>query len=133
MGVCFVVILENRAARTEGEVNLALSVPGRLWTCFSHQGRSYASWLVAPRYFDRDEDPERWEALRKYLVRARTFLGRGAVYLGNDMVHLRTPTDVMDDWPFFLPMEVPEEWWVEPDVASRPSLANIPELAWLRW
>lgn len=135
MGANFVAILENPADRTEEAINQALSL-GRSrdgWTRFSHEGRSYACWWAAPRYFERDEEPERWEALRKYLVRAREFLGGGAVYLGNDLVTPRTPEDVAGEWPFFLPPRVSDEWLAEPDVASHPELANVQERAGLPW
>lgn len=135
MGVFFVVILENRAGCTEEAINLAFGVRRipKAWTCFSYEGRSYASWHGAPRYFAREEDPERWEALRKYLLRARECLGGGAVYVGNDVIHPPTPEDATDRWPFFLPLRVPDEWLAEPDVVSHPELAEIQELAGLTW
>ncbi len=135
MGVSFVIILENRAGRAQEEISLALGarrIPNE-WTCFSHEGRSYASWHGAPRYFAREEDPEQWKALRKYLVRAWEFLGDGAVYVGNDVLHLETPEDATDRCPFFLPLRVPDEWLTQPDVASHPELAQIQELEGLTW
>lgn len=135
MGLRWVVMLENRARRTPEEINQLLATHGVSdeWTCFAYEGHSYASWTWAPRYFLPEEDPEGWEALRKYLVRARAFLGGGDVYLGNDLVHPPTPEDATERWPFFLPLQVPEACLAEPDAAAHPELAQIRELAGLSW
>ena len=135
MGVNFVIIFENRAGRSEEEINRTFGtgcIPNE-WVCFSYEGGSYVSWCVTPRYFYPEDDPERWEALRKFLVRVREFLGGGEIYLGNDVINLMTPEDATEDREFFLPMAVPEEWLLEPDAKSQPELARIQELEGLIW
>ncbi len=113
--------------RTEEEINgaLALLWDWSGWECFSHEGRAYASWFCAPRYFQPEEHPEQWQAIRKYLVRVRAFLGGGAVYVGNDLLSPPTPEE---GEPFFLPLRVPDAWLAEPDLHSRPELAQVKEL-----
>lgn len=135
MSIRFVIILENCAGRSEHEINRALAVHGipNEWRCFTYEGRPYASWLGAPRYFAREEDPERWEALRKYLVRAREFLGGGAVHLANDVLQPAMPEEAMERWPFGLPLIVWDDELAESDVQSHPELAHIRELEGLYW
>lgn len=103
------------------------------WRCFSYEGRSYASWLDPPRYFPPEEHPERWEALRRYLVRAREFLGGGTIYAGQDFLHASTPEDATEREPFFLPPRVPDEWLGAQDVGSHAEFGDIEELAGLTW
>lgn len=135
MGMRFVVILENPAGRTEEQINLTLSSrrgPTR-WRGFSYDGRSYASWLDAPRYFPPEGHPEQWEALRRYLVRAREFLGGGRIYVGQDLLYAPTPEDATEREPFFLPPRVPDEWLVAGDIGARAERREIEELAGLSW
>lgn len=134
MGMNFVVIIENLSGRTEEEINSTVGHQRfeREWACFDYEGQSYASWLCTPRYFQPEEHPELWEAVRKYLVRARHFLGGGSVCLGNDVVCYKLPEDVIRG-EFFLPLRVPEEWFLEPDLTSHRELANVEELRGLSW
>lgn len=133
MAVRFVVIIENRAGRTEEAVKQTLDrqLPSGEWVCFSWEGQAYASWYGAPRYFAPEDSPEQWEALRTYLVRARDFLGGGAVHLGNDLTSPRAPDEATDRHPFSLPPSVPQSWLAPPD--DRPDLIGIVELAGLTW
>jgi len=136
MGIDFIVIMENRAKRSQEAISREFGVDtfttpkGKTyvdprWRCFSYQGKDYVTWTFPPRYFDIKANPEEWEALRKYLVRVRTFLGNGQVYLGNDVVWAPYPSD---DRPFALPLPLSEEVLAEPDPETHPELANIKEL-----
>ena len=61
MGVNFVIIIENLAHSTQEEVNKEFKVeyidnePFEEWTIFNYEGKIYASWNFAPRYFQREE------------------------------------------------------------------------------
>jgi hypothetical protein len=103
------------------------------WRGFSYEGSPYASWLDAPRYFPAEEHPERWEALRKYLVRAREFLGGRRIYVGQDLLYAPTPEDATERERFFLPPRLPDEWVAVRDLGSRAEPGEIEELAGLTW
>lgn len=134
MGLNFVIIFDNPKNLTPEEIASAVALrPGeREWSCFSYRDAFYASWVWAPRYFSPDEHPDLWEALRKYIVRVRQFLGGSAVYLGNDLLSDPEPQE-WKEGEFSLPLRAPEEWLAEPDPALSPELAGVRELERLSW
>jgi len=87
MGIHFVIIVENRAGRSQEEIDrefgvMECEIEGKLyrysrWECFEWEGKKYCTWVTSPRFFLPEEEPRMWEALRKYLVRVRDFLGGG--------------------------------------------------------
>ncbi|MCS7213957.1 MAG: hypothetical protein NZ927_07060 [Candidatus Calescibacterium sp.] len=40
---------------------------GTQWELFKFRGKEYAIWLYLPRFFVIEENPGKWEALRKFL------------------------------------------------------------------
>jgi len=135
-----VVIIENKAGRSQEEVDKELGVikyeaGGKLnrhlrWKCFEWNSKKYCSWMNPPRYFLPEEDPRMWEALRKYLVRVREFLGGEEIYLGNDVVYVSSPEDTFPDEEFVLPPSLDEEYLEEP---KDPKLKEVKELEGLIW
>jgi hypothetical protein len=163
MGVNLIVIVENLKGLNQEEVNEALGVEvfehkGKRevypnWELFEWEGKSYASWTFTPRTFDGlydiftyhldkvdpfdkvDEDTrKRWESLRKYLAKVRRLFGNGKVYIGNDFIYFRTPSEAKAfGEEFFLPLQVPEELLEEPDFSKYPELRYVKELEHLTW
>lgn len=136
MGIDFVIIVENRIGRTQREVNAAFGVHRHKlpsgkeeiwpeWECFTWEGKSYASWVFTPRYFDPEIGNPKWEALRKYLVRVREFFGGGEIHLSNDAVCLHAPDEGEEFW---LPLPLEEKFLAEPDLKKFPELAEVKEL-----
>ncbi len=86
MGVNFVIMVENRLQRSQEEVNAVFGVFRSVditfseWKCFTYKGKSYASWMFTPRYFEPKVGSPKWEALRKYLVRVKEFFGSEKVF-----------------------------------------------------
>jgi len=141
MGVNFVIIIENRAGRTQEEVNAAFGVQRFTlpsggeevvpeWQCFTWEGRSYVSWLFTPRYFEPEVGDPRWEALRKYLVRVRDFFGADEVLVSNDVVCTDMPEEGEEFW---LPVPLDKALLAEPDLEQFPELAEVGELKRLIW
>lgn len=141
MGVNFVVIIENCLEHTQEEVNAAFGVQRFTlrsgeeevmpeWECFTWKDRSYASWLFTPRYFEPEAGDPMWEALRKYLVRARDFFGADEVLVSNDVLCTEVPEEGEDFW---LPLPLDETLLAEPDREQFPELAGVRELEGLTW
>ncbi len=140
MGIRFVIIIENKAERSQEEVDEELGVVecevgGKLcrysrWECFEWEGKKYCTWVISPRFFLPEEDPRRWEALRKYLVKVRSFLGGGEVYLGNDVVYVSSPKDTFPGEEFLPPPPLDEGYLEEP---RDPKLREVKELEGLIW
>jgi|GEM_PF-743039 len=127
------------------------------WKIFEWNGKSYASWIDTPRVFEGlndlihegtismlehtdplekvdEEARQRWESLRKYLVRVREVLGNGNVYLGNDILYHKLPEDAEAfKEEFTLPWELPEVLLEEPDYNKYPELKDIKELEYMIW
>jgi len=140
LGVRFVIIIENKAKRSQEEIDKEFGVieyeiegnPYRCsrWKCFEWEGKKYCTWITSPHFFSPEEDPKMWEALRKYLVKVRNFLGGGKVYLGNDIVYVSSPEDTFPGEGFFLPPPLDEECLKEP---RDPKLKEVKELEGLIW
>jgi len=140
LGIRFVIIIENKAERSQEEVDKEFGVieyevegkPYRYprWKCFEWENKKYCTWITSPRFFLPEEDPRMWEALRKHLVKVRDFLGGGKVYLGNDVVWISSPEETFPDEEFFLPPSLDEEYLKEP---SDPKLKEVKELEGLIW
>lgn len=148
MGINFVVIVDNVLGRTQDEVNREFGVEcfedGTVipqWELFTYNGKEYAIWNFPPRYFVIEEaiekDMERWEALRKYLVRAMKFFGASSVRCTNDVCWFGLPSEEEDEDEarpgFYLPGELPEEYLEEPDYKKHPELKKVKELENLTW
>jgi len=142
MGVNFIIIVENQNKKTQKEVNRKFGVSKHFgdehpeWKLFEYDGKHYASWLNTPRYFQIDEQNERWEYLRKYLVKVREYFGGGDVMMTNDVVSSHTPESEEDDDPlylFTLGWKLSEEELAEPDYEQYPELKEIGELKGLIW
>ena len=134
MGVNFVISVENLNNRTQEEVNRKFGVSKYSgdkfpeWKLFKYQVKHYAAWLMTPRYFQPEEDIERWEALRKYLVRIREYFGGGDVMVTNDVISMKLPPSDEDDDTFSLGWALSEEELAEPDYEIYPELKGIEEL-----
>lgn len=142
MGVNFVITIENLVQKTQEEINKEFGVvesvidkePIPQWLLFDYEGKSYASWQFTPRHFMPEEDEKRWEALRKYLVKIREFLGGGEVMMSNDVVQFKLPPQDDDDKEsFFLPWRLEEELLAEPNYKIHPELKGIKGLEGLVW
>jgi hypothetical protein len=133
MGINFIVVVENVLNRTQEEANREFGVvemgEGKIipmWKIIEFKGKSYAEWQFTPRYFKKEESPEMWEALRKYLVRVKEFFG-GKIYMDNDVVWLGLEEDG------YLPYLLDDEELAPPDYEKHPELKDIKELEGLIW
>ncbi|MEW6618956.1 MAG: hypothetical protein AB1422_06355 [bacterium] len=140
MGVNFVIMVENLANRTQEEINKKFGgdfidkfYPE--WALFTHKGMNYAKWSSPPRFFVKEEEGERerWEALRKYLVRVKEFFGNGKVMLTNDVCWWGLPSEEEEEPGYYLPGELNREDLKEPDYEKYPELKGIKELEGLTW
>ncbi len=145
MGVNFVIYIENVAQRTQEEIDSELgqtvwddgTVIENRWALARYQGKEYAEWLSTPRFFIKEEEPERWEAMRKYLVRAMNFFGASEVLESNDVAcYGLPPEDVPEEEAepgYHLPPPVYDDYLKEPDYKKMPELKEIKELYGLKW
>ncbi len=145
MGINFVIYIENVAKRTQEEIDAELgqtvwddgTIIKNRWTLVPYKGKEYAEWLSTPRYFIKDEEPERWEAMRKYLVRAMNFFGASAVFESNDVLCSGIPPEDLPEEEaepyYYLPFPMYPDYLKEPDYEEMPELRNIKELEGLRW
>ena len=144
MGVNFVIVIANVTQKTQEEINKEFGVVDirdkesmPQWLLFDFKGKSYASWQFTPRYFVPEEAEEKWEALRKYLVRIRQFFGGGKVMVTNDVLQPKLPPEEGEDedeyYRFHLPWRLEEEDLAEPDYERHRELEDIKELEGLIW
>ncbi len=145
MGVNLVIVIENLNNRTQDDVNQKFGVSKTFgedfpnWELFKYRGKKYASWLNSPRYFELSEQKEKWEAVRKYIVKAREYFGNGEVMLTNDVITESMPPyegyDGYDDpdYRFCLGWTLSEKELAEPDYERYPELKNVEELKGLIW
>jgi len=142
MGVNFVIIAENILNRTQEEINKEFGVRKWSekevlpeWELLTYKGKSYAQWQFPPRFFVKEEEGEEesWEALRKYLVRAKNFFG-GDILMTNDVVWFGLPEKGEEERPgYYLPGALTENELAPPDYEKHPELRNIEELEGLIW
>jgi len=134
---------ENLSNRTQEEINKEFGVKegieeGELWPeweLFTYKGKSYAQWRFTPRFFVKEEEgeKERWEALRKYLVRVKGFFG-GEVLMTNDVCWWGLPEeDGEEKAGYYLPPALTEGELAPPDYKKHPELKKIKELEGLTW
>jgi len=107
------------------------------WRLFTYKGKGYAEWQSPPRFFviQEEGEKERWEALRKYLVRVKGFLG-GDILMSNDVCWYGLPREDEKDGEragYYLPGKVWEEELAPPDYKKYPKLKKIKELEGLTW
>lgn len=144
MGVNFVFIVENVGKRTQEEINQKFGVQLFAdksiipeWEIFTFRGKEYAMWNFPPRFFIIEEDPEKWEALRKYLARVMAFFDAKEILYTNDVCWLGLPSEDVDDENaedgYYLPGSICPEYLKEPDYEKYPELKDIKELEGLFW
>lgn len=144
MGVNFVFIVENIKKWTQEEINQEFGIQtfsdGSIipeWEIFTFRGKKYAIWNFPPRFFVIEEEPDRWEALRKYLVRVMSFFGAEEILYTNDACWFGLPKEDIEDEKaedgYFLPGSLWDEYLKEPDYEKHPELKDIKELEGLVW
>lgn len=130
MGVNAVVVVENSRHRTPDEFkesilqdrdlgplvwNALNSITEPPWEEFEWQGKKYFSWTVTPRvaylnlYREEDEAPT---PVQITFFRCMLLVERaagGPIYVGNDVVNYRTPSDFPEEG-FWLPPRLDSLW-----------------------
>lgn len=143
MGVNFIIMIENVAKRTQEEIDKEFGAEilsdGTIlhnWELFTYKGKEYAQW-DAPRFFVKREDPARWEAIRKHLVRAMKFFGAKEVLETNDVCWFGFPPEEMEDHEERPGYYFPGPMWYkdleEPDYEKFPELKDVEELENIKW
>jgi hypothetical protein len=142
MGVNFIVMIENKTNRTQEEADREFGVHEiesmicPTWEILEFRGQSLARWYFAPRLFVLEEEPERWEAVRKYLVRVRSFFGGGEVLVADDVCWYGLPENGEEDGKrpgYYLPGPIWSEHLQDPDSRKHPELKDIGELEGTIW
>jgi hypothetical protein len=136
MGVNAIVIVENRREISLNEFAAGLladpwgkrawnslhlaereDLP-QSWIEFDWESKRYFSWIYSPRYRylglidldDDDVDPGVVKIVHITFLKvmhAVEKIAGGPVYVGNDVISTRTPSEVLEDeYPFFLPSQL---------------------------
>lgn len=146
MGVDVVVIVENSRNRTLDEFKALLLQDkelGRLlwdpfevapgepgsdfqpWEAFEWEGKQYFSWIASPRsyylnlYEEASKEPTPFQITFFRCMLLVEQAAGGPIYVGNDVIHHRTPFDFPED-PFWLPLELDFLWPNWREIAQMP-------------